>query len=135
MTGFRNFPSPIRDFPPSLSLTVRYLMLSYSISPQSTNLDPSFVPVQIRRLAMRRRQSSVLCPRSHTPEAPSCSSPESPCPSSCDEMPRVAFLPEEGRGTNTESTIYFEIQMINVSVLVYSPLEHRNIYRKILALA
>lgn len=85
---------------------------------------------------MRRRYSSVaMSPAVTPPEAPSCSSPESPCPSSCDEMPRVAFLPEEGRGTNTESTFYFEIQMINVSVLVYSPLEHRDIYRKIFALA
>lgn len=46
-------------------------------------------------------------------------------------MPRVAFLPEEGRGTNTESRFHFEIQMINVSVLVYSSLEHRDIYRKL----
>jgi len=61
-----------------------------------------------------------------------CSPPESPCPSSCDEMPRVAFLPEEGRGTNTESRFYFEIQ-IHVSVLVYSSLEHRDIYRKTFA--
>lgn len=72
----------------------------------------------------------AMSPAVTPPEAPSCSSPESPCPSSCDEMPRVAFLPEEGRGTNTESTFYFEIQMINVSVLVYSPLEHRDIYIK-----
>lgn len=83
---------------------------------------------------MRRKESPVaLFPTVTPPEAPSCSSPESPCPSSCDEMPRVAFLPEEGRGTNTESRFHFEIQMINVSVLVYSSLEHRDIYRKTFA--
>lgn len=129
LIGFRDFHSSTWDFfppYPSQSETWRYLTL-FLHNPQTLIL----LSFQCKFEA--RNEKAIPCgcvPNSHTPKAPSCSSPESPCPSSCDEMPRVAFLPEEGRGTDTESTFNLEIQMINVSVLVYSPLEHRDIYRK-----